>query len=126
MVLRFQLGLHQSQERFIGKLHGTAQGVAEQLAAELPQKCLAPHREQVGSQTVETVELRSIHGFHARVDRPVAQVLVAPAADRVEAFEREAERVDASMADGALGVAAMLFDELPDGQALGRGFVLGK
>ncbi len=61
-----------------------------------------------------------------RVDRPVGQVLVAPPADGVEAFQREAERIDAPMARRAAGVAGVLLDELPHGQAIGRGFILGQ
>ena len=88
---------------------------------------VAALRQQVVSQarrgrrtSVPSISLR------VRVDRPVAQVLVAAAADGVEAFEREAERVDAPMADGALRVAAVLLDELADGQPLRGRFVLGQ
>src|SRR5262249_14969074 len=103
-----------------------AESVAEQLAAELLDEGITPLRQQVVSQAVETFKLRSVHSFHPRIDGPVAQVFVASPADGVEAFQREAERVDALMADCALGVCSVLRHQLPDGQSFCGGLVFGQ
>ena len=103
-----------------------AEGEAQQLAAELLEEGLAAGGEQVIPQPVEPLERRPRPGLGPGVDRPVAEVLVAAPADRVEAFEREAERVDPLVAVGALGVAGVLLDELADGQARRRRLVVGE
>ncbi len=63
--------------------------------------------------------------LHARVDRPVAQVLLAAAADGVEAFQRESEGVDALMADRNTWDRCVCFStSLSNGQAFGGRFVV--
>src|SRR6266540_726329 len=122
--IRFQALPHLVEERLIGKLHRPAQGIAQELTAELPEERVAPRLEEIPEQAVEPLEPGAVHGHRAGVDRPAAQVLLAPPPDRVEALEREAEGVDALVTEGALRVAGMLLHQLADGQALGRGLVL--
>src|SRR6476646_27976 len=53
VVLGLQLGLHFGQQRLVGKLHATPQGVAEELLAELADEGVPPGGEQIFAEAVE-------------------------------------------------------------------------
>ena len=55
IVVGAQVGLHLRQQRFIGELHRTTQGVAEQFSTELSQERVAAIGEQVVLQAIDSV-----------------------------------------------------------------------
>ena len=105
---------HRVNQRVIGQLHPATQGVAEELAAKLTLKLVAPRLDQVIAQTAETVEGGAVF------EGGVGVGAVAGAANGVEAFQREPQWIDLLMTAGATGVAAVSLDQLPLGQALRR------
>ena len=61
MVVGFQFALHLFEQWRIRKLHGTAQGIAQELATELSQECVAA-RGQVTSITRKPREFMRVTG----------------------------------------------------------------
>ncbi len=78
------------------------------------------------TQAIETVKLRTVAQPCGRIDRPVAQVALAAAANGVVRFKGIAKRVDPRMATGATRVAGVPLDKLPHGETPGRGLVIRK
>src|SRR5262249_48112269 len=118
-----QPAAHLVDQRLVGELHGAAERVAQQLATEGAAGFLPPPpppRLQVVLEPVKPLEPGAVLQFGAGIHRAAAQVVVPEPADRVIGFKREAKRVDAAVAGGARGDAAVLLDELADGQAVGR------
>ena len=81
--------------------------------------------EEVTSQALESVDIGAVREVCAGIDRAAAEVGLAGAADGIERFEREAERIDAHVTPGAARIGAVFLGELPYRQVL-RGFVLGQ
>jgi len=105
--------LHFGQQRLVRKLHAAAEGIAEELLAELADEGVLPRGQQIFTQAGEPFELDAVHGFHAHINGPVAEVLLAEAADGIKAFQREPEGVDPLVADRAFFVIRVLLDKLP-------------
>src|SRR5262249_35358654 len=94
VVLCLQLGLHLVEQGLVGKLDGAPERIAQQLATELPHECIAAVLQQVAFQAADTTDRPIVRAAGLRVDRPAAEVLLAPSAYRVVMLQGEAERVD--------------------------------
>ena len=85
VALLLQLRLHLGEERLVGELDRAAQGVAEELLRELPDERVAPGRQEVGSQTLQPLELRE-HAYLAGAATNAALAIAEkPAAGTVAA-----------------------------------------
>src|ERR1700733_1942594 len=77
-------------------------------------------------QSGETVNRSAVGEFGLGVDGSSGQVTIAEASDRVEIFQREAERIELDVAGRTAGVAAVPLDQLSHGEPLRPRFALGK
>ena len=110
-----QLGPHCVEQRLVGKLHGPAEGIAEQLAAELPDKGLPPFGQQPCPQPVDALNLCAIGQRGLRVNRLPGRIGLAEAAHRIKLLKSKAQRVDLAVAAATRGVLRVEFDQLPLG-----------
>src|SRR5439155_23852193 len=78
---------------------------------------------QIVLEPVEAGDGGAIGQRQGVVDWLLTAVGVSPATERVEMLEGEAERIDARMAVGAGGLAAVRFQALADGLTVGGRFV---
>ena len=113
VIAGFELGEHGSNQRLVGELHAASEGVADQLAAELTEEIIAAVLEQVTAQAVETIDTGAVWQNDLRIG-------FASASDGVEAFKGKAEGIDAAVAASAVGIGAVLLDELAFGETFGR------
>ncbi len=98
---------HRSNQRPIRSQDRASERVADHLSRHRRHD-LRFARPQVLQQTVAADDGRLVGEFTGDVDGLAVGVRGAAAADRVEAFEGETERVDAQVAIGAGGVALVL------------------
>ena len=105
-VVLLERGLHVQEQGLVARHGLTAQGVAEELAAEL---CVDVGFVlfEVVAQTGEALEFGAVLELAGVVDLAAGFIRDAEATDGVEAFKGEAERIDALMADGAGGIGAV-------------------
>ena len=105
-VVLLECGLHVQEQGFVAGHRLATQRVAEELAAKL--------RVEIGfvlfevvTQSGEPLEFGAIFELTRIIDLATSLISDAVATNGVEAFEREAEGIDALMADGAGGIGAM-------------------
>ena len=89
-------------QRFVGEADGAAERIAEQFAGKLGENGVATRRQEITSKSFQALQRRAVGGLGEGVDGVTGEVFIAAAADRVEAFEREAEAVDPRVAAGAV------------------------
>ena len=100
-----------------------SQSVAEEFAGELGEELRLVLFEVV-AQAGEAGEFAAVGHFAGVVDLAAGLIRGAEAADGIKTLQREAERVDALMADGAGGVGAMLHEGLAQAGGLAGLFEL--
>ena len=109
---------HLVHQRLVGQCHRPAQGVAEQPRQNSRDNHVFLSGQQISAQArrCPSNSVPSL-SFGLRIHRPPPRSLSRNRPIGIVVLQGEAERIDAHMADGALGDADVLLDHLPHGQA---------
>ncbi len=99
-----------ADRRLVGVLDAAAESVRHQVLGERAQHDVRPRHERL-PQPVRAVDLRPVKQIAGRIDCAVA-IFDPPGADDIEVLEREAERIDHTVARRALRALAMLLHAL--------------
>src|SRR5262245_8014944 len=91
--IRSQFLLHVLQGLFVGKQQRSPQGIGKKLAAEVIDEVLLPMFLQVDAQSGQAAPLAATGKDGFRFDRMSTEILVAPLADRAEAFKDQPQRI---------------------------------
>src|SRR5262249_59101779 len=95
VALRVQPPEHLVDQRLVGELHGAAQRIAQQLAAEVAAEFLLAPGLQIVLEAVQAIEASAVLQLGAGVHRPAAEVSPPEPADRVVRLHGEAQPVQA-------------------------------
>src|SRR5216683_826548 len=106
VVLGLQLVLHFRQQRTVRKHHSAAEGITEQLAAELSQDDGPFLVEQIIAQSLGVIHRRAVEDFCPRFNWPAAEVLGTQPAYGIASLKRETVAIDVDVTARAAGVAA--------------------
>ncbi len=126
MSLGDESGAHRLDRRLIREDQASSQGVDQQFAADVVDEIVLPLVGDVAAQAGEAVSLAAIRKGRLGAYGAIAEVAVAPLADRAVALEDQSDRVEALVAACTVLVGAVAGKKLRQTEVAGLGFVFGK
>ena len=114
---------HLGEERLVRSQQTAAQGINQELAAQVIDELTLPSCAHERAQPLEPGPRAAVGERGAGFNRASRQIPIANLADRTVAFEDEAERVELRVAARARGIRAVLSERLAERQVAELGLV---